>query len=224
MAPAWSPTDGKLHFLTDTSGWWNLYREDSPGSVAALCPIEGAEFGGPAWGLGGSPYAFLPDGRILCVYGGPAVEGGSQLALLDTSTGTLSAVPMPPHSSLGDVSVSTGPGGEGVMVAMVAGSSSEPSEVRAALLPADTSAPWEWRSFRASSDVSIEPGYLAAPQQMEFPTSNRGESRTAHLIFYPPTNQDYSGGADGELPPLLVKSHGGPTSSASSAFSLNIRE
>ena len=66
------------------------------------------------------------------------------------------------------------------MVAMVAGSSSEPSEVRAALLPADTSAPWEWRSFRASSDVTIEPGYLAAPQQVEFPTENRGEERTAH--------------------------------------------
>ncbi|MFN2517336.1 MAG: prolyl oligopeptidase family serine peptidase, partial [Pyrinomonadaceae bacterium] len=40
--------------------------------------------------------------------------------------------------------------------------------------------------------------------------------------FYPPLNPDYAAPA-GELPPLLVKSHGGPTSAAVTALSLSLQ-
>ena len=165
QVPRFSPTDGKLHFITDTNGWWNLYREDSPGAITALWPREGAEFGGAAWGLGASPYAFLPDGRLICRFSGPAVEGGTHLGVLDPSTSpsTLTEVALPPNSNLGDLSVSTGAGGDGVLVATVGGSSAVPGEVRAALLPtgvsdSSSSTGWEWTACRASSSVDVDVG------------------------------------------------------------------
>ena len=42
--PQWSP-DGALHYCSDRTGWWNLYREDGE----ALTSLEGAEMGFPAW-------------------------------------------------------------------------------------------------------------------------------------------------------------------------------
>ena len=63
--PEWSP-EGVLHFVSDRSGWWNLYRED------AQLTDERAELGYPQWGFGGSSYAFLDGGDIACI----RVEGG----------------------------------------------------------------------------------------------------------------------------------------------------
>ena len=62
--PAWSP-DGTLHFVSDRTGWWNLYRLEPDGGATNLTPMA-AEFGVPAWEFGYSSYAFLGDGRIAC--------------------------------------------------------------------------------------------------------------------------------------------------------------
>ena len=61
--------------------------------------------------------------------------------------------------------------------------------------------------LRRSSELAIDPGYLSAPQAIEFPTE---DGLTAHAFFYPPRNRDFAAPA-GERPPLLVMSHGGPT-------------
>lgn len=61
MAPTWAP-DGALLFISDRSGWWNLYHDGGAGGAAALCARE-AEFGGPAWVFGMRPFQPLPDGR-----------------------------------------------------------------------------------------------------------------------------------------------------------------
>jgi dipeptidyl aminopeptidase/acylaminoacyl peptidase len=151
--------------------------------------------------------------------------GGDQVAVLDpaASPPTLTVVPLPPASSIGDLSVSSGPGGVGTLVVTVGASSTTPSEIRGAMLPdAVGQSEWDWKAYRKSTDLAIDGGYLSFPQEMEFPTENHGIKRTAHLIYYAPTNKDYTPVA-GELPPLLVKSHGGPTGAASSAFSLAIQ-
>jgi dipeptidyl aminopeptidase/acylaminoacyl peptidase len=62
--------------------------------------------------------------------------------------------------------------------------------------------------LRRSSQVAIAPGYLSSPRAIEFPT---GDGLTAHAFFYVPKNVDYVA-PPGERPPLLVLSHGGPTS------------
>ena len=58
--PSWSP-DGRLHWVSDGDGWWNIIREGEQ------LTDEQAELGYPQWLLGGSTYDFLPDGSIVCV-------------------------------------------------------------------------------------------------------------------------------------------------------------
>ena len=61
MQPLWSPS-GDLIFISDRSGFWNLYSEHS-GNVKALLPMQ-AEFSSPAWVFGIRSYQILPDGRL----------------------------------------------------------------------------------------------------------------------------------------------------------------
>jgi hypothetical protein len=78
--PEWSPA-GELYFVSDRSGWWNLYRWRE-GAIEALCPME-AEFGLPQWVFGMSTYAFESANRIVCAY---LQQGFSKLAILDATT------------------------------------------------------------------------------------------------------------------------------------------
>src|SRR5262249_27310223 len=73
--------------------------------------------------------------------------------------------------------------------------------------------------LRRSSTIAIDSGYLSVPRAIEFPTEH---GLTAHALFYPPRNRDYDA-PPGERPPLLVKSHGGPTSAASTTLNLGIQ-
>src|SRR5205085_5545669 len=77
--PEWSP-DGTLYFVSDRSGWWNLYRRNDDGSIEALSEMQ-AEFGMPQWVFGMSMYAFESEERIICAY---IEKGSSRLASLDT--------------------------------------------------------------------------------------------------------------------------------------------
>src|SRR4030095_14457247 len=85
--PEWSP-DGSLYFVSDRTGWWNLHRMSSDGTVEALCEMQ-AEFGMPQWGFGMSTYAFESAQRIVCSY---IQNGIFQLAVLDTDTKQLQLI------------------------------------------------------------------------------------------------------------------------------------
>ena len=62
LQPAWL-LSGQLVFISDRSGWWNLYLDEGPGKQAkAILPLE-AEFGSPGWVFGIQNYAVLPDDR-----------------------------------------------------------------------------------------------------------------------------------------------------------------
>lgn len=61
LQPTWTK-ENKLIFISDSSGWYNLYIEAKPGSIEALLPMA-AEFAGPAWMLGGRSYVLLNNDR-----------------------------------------------------------------------------------------------------------------------------------------------------------------
>jgi len=87
--PEWSP-DGVLHFVSDRTGWWNLYRWRD-GRAEPLTEME-AEFGRPQWVFGMSTYAFASADHIICAY----TQGGIwHLASLDTATRTLKPIETP---------------------------------------------------------------------------------------------------------------------------------
>ena len=78
--PEWSP-DGRLHFVSDRTGWWNLYRLQD-GTGEPLCPMA-AEFGRPQWVFGMGTYAIAPDGRAAiprrCLCAGSRAGHGARL-------------------------------------------------------------------------------------------------------------------------------------------------
>ncbi len=87
--PEWSP-DGVLHFISDRSGWWNLYRWEN-GHCHALCK-RAADFGMPHWVFAQSTYAFLSADTLVCAY---AENGAWRLARLDTRSGAFTPLATP---------------------------------------------------------------------------------------------------------------------------------
>jgi len=199
--PEWSP-DGILYFVSDRTGWWNLYRWRD-GGVEHVFEM-GAEFGRPQWVFGMSTYAFESAERIVCTY---TERGTWRLASLDTATGQLDPIETP-YSEIQYIWAAPG------RAVFVAGSPTRPMSIVRLDFPTR-----QFEVLRRSSEIVIDPGYLSIPQTIEFPTEH---GRKAHAFFYAPRNHDYVA-PPGERPPLLVISHGGPTSAASSTFNLNIQ-
>jgi dipeptidyl aminopeptidase/acylaminoacyl peptidase len=202
--PSWSP-DGVLHLISDSTGWWNLYRS-ADGRLDALAPMD-AEFAMPQWTLDQSTYAFLPDGTIACAYGrgpvwrlGLVKPGGGGVAPLDL-----------PFTSYYPPRLRTTAGGR---IATFAGSATQ----AAALVTVDP-ATGEYQVVRRSRDPNLDPAELSVPRPIEFPTEG---GQTAYALYYPPTNPRFQAPA-GELPPLLVTSHGGPTAQVVDQLSLSVQ-
>ena len=163
-----------------------------------------AEFGSPAWQLGARTYAFESAGRIVCQY---VREGRWHVAALDTRSKRLAPVETPfTEAARGDIKAARG------RVVMVAASASLPS----CLVSLDLDSGRVTR-LRESQKVTVDEGYLSAPRPLAFETT---DGNTAHALYYPARNRDFAGPPE-ERPPLLVMSHGGPTSAASGALSLS---
>ena len=201
--PEWGP-DGVLHFVSDRTGWWNLYREVD-GEVHAICPMD-AEFGWPQWVFGVSTYAFLGDGRIACIW---TRNGEQHVSVIDPRTGELLDLDLP-YDAIDYPYIAA----EGQTIAFVGGSTDTPPQV----VVLDFLA----RSvdvLKESEEITVEPSFLSAPRAIEFPTDG---GLTAHAFFYPPASKDFVGPVD-ERPPLIVMSHGGPTSAVSAEFDMATR-
>jgi dipeptidyl aminopeptidase/acylaminoacyl peptidase len=198
--PEWSPT-GVLHFVSDRSNWWNIYRLSEDGSAEPLCETD-AEFAMPQWLFAMSTYAFASDGLIVCAY----TRGGDwSLAALDTRSKRLESFGLP----YTDITYVRAGAGRAFFRA------ASPN-ARAGVFDFDLAAR-EPRLLRRASEVVIAPEYVSTPRAVEFPTSG---GRTAHAFYYPPRNADFAA-PEGELPPLLVKCHGGPTAGSTSMLRLD---
>ena len=199
--PEWSP-DGTLHFVSDRTGWWNLYRWRG-GQIESMAPMQ-AEFGAPAWALGTHTFAFESADRIVCKY----VENGFwKLATLDTQRTQFTPIETPyTEMSRGDIKAAPG------QAVLEAGSTALPDSLVA--LNPDTG---ELKPLRESRPIPVASGYISEPRAIEFETTG---GKTAHAYYYAAKNVDFVGPAS-ERPPLLVVSHGGPTGSAATSFNLS---
>ncbi len=204
VQPEWSP-EGILHFVSDRSGWWNLYRL-GPGGVVPVMEME-AEFGSPAWVFGFSRYAFLDDGRIAAIY---TQRGIDHLALLSPQ-GTLERLATewtslrPPSLRYDDragriVFIGSNPGTAPTLISLDPASG-------------------EQATLRTSSFSTLVGAFISSPRSIEYPSA---DGRTAHAFFYPPSNPDHAA-PQGERPPLIVISHGGPTSQTRLELSLSVQ-
>jgi dipeptidyl aminopeptidase/acylaminoacyl peptidase len=198
--PSFGPDDD-TYFISDRTGWWNLYRQTKEG-IEALLPRE-AEFGLPQWVFGLSSYAFVGT-RLVCAW---SERGEWRLGTLDTRTRELREFALP-YTDIAQVRA----GGEKAYFIGATRSQLpmlvevEPESVHTSVL-------------HRSTALCLEPGYLSKPETIECETAN-GE-RT-YAFYYAPRNHDVDP-PTGEKPPLLVLSHGGPTAATSSALNLRIQ-
>ncbi|AUC60205.1 prolyl oligopeptidase family protein [Cyanobacterium sp. HL-69] len=200
--PEFSP-NGLLYFSSDRTDWWNLYRRNQDGKIESVYPLN-AEFGYPHWVFGESVYGFANENTIVCTY---TQNGIWHLASLDTERKNLTNLNIA-YTNIAYLQVN------GSQILFTAGSPSQPT----AVVLGDTISQ-ETDILQQASNLDLDVGYLTQPEQIEFPTSN---GNTAYAWYYPPQNKDYQA-PEGELPPLLVKSHGGPTAMTTAGYNLRIQ-
>lgn len=199
--PEFGP-DGALYFVSDRSGWWNLFRWED-GRVECLVPME-AEFGQPQWVFGLSTYGFVSPSEIVCAY---CREGQWQLARLEWPTRRFEPIETP-YTEIAYLRAAAS------RVYFIGASPLEPP----ALVAYDPQARACEVLYR-SSRLALDEGYLSVATALAFPTSG-GE--TAHAFYYAPQNRDFAP-PPSERPPLIVFCHGGPTAAASNALNLKIQ-
>jgi dipeptidyl aminopeptidase/acylaminoacyl peptidase len=196
--PRWAP-GGELIFISDRTGWWNLYAlRDS--ATSPLWP-EAAEFATPQWVFGDQPYVVLGSSRLLV----SRVSGGvTSIALLDREAGTLR-----PILASGLYGPLTASGGRG---AAVVDDPDRPSRLAVFDLAAETCT-----DVRHASDRALSAEWVSVPREVTWASTLAEVPGDVHGWYYPPTNPDRSA-PHGELPPLLTRSHGGPTGFADTGF------
>ena len=199
--PEWMP-DGSLCFVSDRSGWWNLYRH-SGGDVAAICPME-TDFGLPQWIFNMRTYGIVGADRLLAVY---HLDGIAKLAEIDLRSGAIDTVATP----FVDIQSLVVGDGRAVMI----GGGLRESPVVAEL---DIES-LQLRILHRSAKEAVPADVVSIAEAVTFESA---DGRMAHAFYYPPCNADFEV-PDGDLPPLIVRSHGGPTGQSSCAFGLKIQ-
>ena len=210
--PGWS-LDGTLYYVSDQDGWWKLYRSDrsdrssrpnrSGSSIVRNAPPD-AEFGRPEWVFGTSTWACAGPSRLIVSF---TRQGRWYLGNVDVASGVLSEIApgLQPQEWIA---------ANATHAVIVASSDTKPDRiVRIDVATGDAV------TLHVASRYEIDPGYVSAPEAIEFPT---GDGEVAHAFYYAPKNKDYCAPA-GETPPLIAISHGGPTAAAEPTLSLEIQ-
>jgi dipeptidyl aminopeptidase/acylaminoacyl peptidase len=202
VQPCWSPR-GELFVVSDRTGWWNLYRVDASDLVPVL--QREAEFGRPMWVFGQSMFGFNGPDEIVAA----CIDKGVSRLLRIALDGHGHATELPcPFTDLPELQVGAG------LVLALASSPSEPDQI----VRIDVAGGRHETLARSATDLP-HPRYLSTPRVIDYPSTG---GRAAHAFFYTPANADFTAPA-GSRPPLIVTSHGGPTSMANHSLKLNIQ-
>ncbi|WP_049721251.1 dipeptidyl-peptidase 5 [Gilvimarinus polysaccharolyticus] len=208
--PQWSPTD-HIYYVSDRSNWWNLYRHDDAGAVPVVA-ME-AEFATPQWVFGMSTYGFCGNRKIFCTF---SQNGEWQLGLIsidDTHTAYHFSALKNPMSDISSIASSANH-----LLFIGANAQQAPALFHVSTQAVEHSGTPPVTLIRRSQEAKIEPGYLARPQAISYPSG----SGVCHGFYYPPCNRDFSAPAH-TLPPLIIICHGGPTGATSSALNYKLQ-
>jgi dipeptidyl aminopeptidase/acylaminoacyl peptidase len=212
--PGWSPT-GALYFASDRTGWWQLYKcevrstkVEASGKEEVVSvlfePPDEAEFGRPQWLFGWATWAFADEHRMAVAY---VRRGRWSLATIDTRESVLKNVP----TDLEPLEWLTATPTHALYVA--ASPDTPPTVARTNLVTGGT------EMLRSSSTLTLDRHHISIPEAIEFPTEG---GVTAHAFYYPPRNPDFTALAS-DRPPLIVISHGGPTTQTKAVFDLQVQ-
>lgn len=202
--PEFSP-DNTLYFVSDQTGWWNLYSENDIHNP--IMPMN-AEFGVPLWVLGQSSYRFLDANHIVCSL---IQNGQGQLALIDIKKHSLSPINLP-FSEFRHVNILKDATGDRIVCLAASGQLFEQ------LIICDP-VKQSWKSLHSSSQTTLDTKWISLAQAITFESANQHE---VHGFYYPPVNPDYCAPAT-EKPPLIVMTHGGPSAFSSNSLNLKVQ-
>jgi len=182
----WDSADTLLALL-DPDGWWNLHRVGLDGKLTNLAPVE-QELGGPLWKAGARWFVPLGGGRH-------AVLASGRLAVLDEADSSVTTVAhqLTAWSSTGFAAHDGGVAG--VAVGPIREAAVVHYAIGADLLTDLTEQP------------ELAVSHVPVPDERVFTTA---DGETVPVVLYPPSNPEFAA-LEGELPPLLVHVHGGPT-------------
>jgi dipeptidyl aminopeptidase/acylaminoacyl peptidase len=181
--PEWAP-DGRLYFVSDRTGWWNLYRWNA----VDVEPVHlmNAEFGKPQWTFSMVTYAFVDNHRIAATY---TVHGRWKLAMIDTELMSFTPIDL-------DVEPLESIKANKDDIYFIGGSPT----VAPAIMTVDGDI------LRSSVSDQISPELISVPEAVTYKVGDRD----VHAFYYAPKNPEVEAPAD-ERPPLIVVTHGGPT-------------
>src|SRR5436309_3078172 len=197
--PRWSP-EGVLHFAAEPTDWMNLYRYVD-GKAVPISNVE-AELVAPDWQFGYRTYTFLDGGDILAI----ARSSGRDNLIRIAPDGSSITIDLP-YTEMNGLSL------DGDRLVLRAAAPDKPAAVIEIDLQGNVTV------LRTANPTIPEREDVSIPEHIEFPTTG---DLIAFGNFYPPTNRSFVGPA-GELPPLIVTSHGGPTAEAFSGFATGIQ-
>jgi len=186
--------EGKLYFLNDQTGYWNLYCFFN-GTVEKVLEKE-AEFGYPPWVFGIKTYALLDDGSIFATY-----VDKKEHKLCHIIHGKIEEIKCS-YSTFDEI-VS-----DGKDLYCIAGSWDKPSE----FISVDSKT--KQIKVLDKNSLEIDKSDISKPENIVFSNQNGDE---VFGYFYPPKNKDYT---LKQLPPLIIRCHGGPTAKAYPKYSL----
>ncbi|XP_028802955.1 uncharacterized protein LOC114758108 [Neltuma alba] len=214
--PKWSP-DGELFFITDReNGFWNLHKWiESENKIIPVYSLN-AEFTRPLWVFGINSYEFIQSDKqkslIACSY---RQKGRSYLGIIDDVESSTIIVLDIPFTDMDNITSGT----DGLYVE--GASAVHPSSVAKVALDDQKSKVVDFNIVWSSSPDSLKySSYFSKPELIEFPTEVPGQN--AYAYYYPPYNPTYQA-SQGEKPPLLLNSHGGPTEETRGVLNLSIQ-
>lgn len=212
ISPLWA-ADDELLFVSDPSGWWNVHRCSDPLGecrVRPLHPTE-AEFAAPPWTFDHA-LTLLDEDHVVCRW---TRFGRWSLGTMRISNGEL-------EEWITGLEVASEVAAGGGRVAFIGNHAARPAALVELVL-----AEGSVRVLRASSPTTLAEAYVSVAEAVDWDVDDdanhvAGGDGVAHGFFHPPVNPDFEA-PEGELPPLLVLVHGGPTSATTGAFSPTVQ-
>lgn len=202
--PVFSPDGRWLSYISNQSGWDNLYSYDVQTQTQRALTSEPVDCGQPAWVQGVRTYGWRHDSQGL--YYLRNEQGFKRLWYYDVQqqTATDAHAALAPYTAIEQPALSP----TRAVLACVASAPTVPARLVVATLEAPASA----RVCRRSSAENVAAADLSTPKPLTWATQG-GEA--IHGLYYPPTSTRYQGQG---LPPALIHIHGGPTSQALAGF------
>lgn len=199
--PEWLDSN-RLIFVSDRTGYWNLYQHE--GTRTSVLVQDHAEYGLPLWVLNVRSYITWGRNRIVAVR---KSNEATTLVSINCATGMVDSINSEycNYSSLaryldGLVFI----GGSGNRLTSIVTLDFSENYTKLLIEP-------------GKSPLSL--GCISEAKQISY--RNRHDE-IVYANFFPPTNDEYDA-PQSDSPPLLVLSHGGPTSHSNPSFSFHVQ-